>query len=114
MTAAVRPGDRSGPKDPRYIPIGVPIPARIIKMPGNQALGISPILEPDEGITVEITEYLVSKVDDLTPADLVDCSPDVIFPSLVPWHLGLMYDQPPLKLEAAITIWRWRYVEPTR
>jgi hypothetical protein len=98
--------------DKNYLPMGQPLPVRVIKTPGSQAHGIAAVLEPDEGITVEIVEYIVKRIRNLTPEDLVGCSPDAATPELVPWHVALVYDRLPLGENDVVTIWRWRYVEP--
>ena len=112
MTAAVRPGDRSNPKSLNYILPGEPVPVRIIKVSGNQAAGIPALLEPDEGITVEITGYIVKSICTLMSQDLAGCSPDASTRELVRWHLGLMYDRASFDHAELVTVWHWRYVEP--
>lgn len=109
MTACIRPGDRSDPTRPTGIPRGVPVPVRIIRVPGHQASGIAADFEPDAGITVEVTEYIVRRFGDLTNENLVGCSPDCATPELAGWHLGLHYNWV-MAPDDLVTIWRFKYL----
>ncbi len=111
ISACVRPGDRSIPALPTFMPIEVPIAVRFIQRPGIQEMRISPIFTPDEGTTVIIRERIVKTVGSLSPNDLVGCSPDAAIPELVGWHLGLHRNCPRPNPIELVTIYRFQIIK---
>lgn len=109
ITAVIRPGDRSNPKDPRNNPRGVDLPVRFIRIPGEPSLGIDAQLFPDDGTTVRITGCIVKRIRELTTDDLRGTAPDTATPELVQKHLVTIYNTPLPSPDDIVTIFRFEY-----
>lgn len=110
ITAVVRPGDRSDPKDQRNNPLGEDLPVRFIDVPGDQSRGIPALLFRDDGTTVRVTECLVRQIRDLTSEDLRGTAPDTMTAELVRYHLATLYNTPLPSWDDFVTIFRFVHV----
>lgn len=110
ITVYVRPGDRSDPTKAKGNPLGVPIAVRFIKKSGNQDLGVDAQFFPDDGTTVELTGCYAKKISELTADDLAGAAPDYATPELVGYHLGTIYDSPPLTGDDMVTVFRFKHL----
>ncbi|MDO8589670.1 MAG: hypothetical protein Q7R69_00120 [bacterium] len=108
ITSVVRPGDRSDPTKPTGIPRFTNILVRYIEVPGDQARGVAAKFFPDDGTNVEVTEYLVKKISELTAEDLRGMSPDITSQEEVKNHLAGIYNKP-FGDDNLVTIWRFEY-----
>lgn len=111
ITAVVRPGDRSSEaKTPKtYLPTGTDLAVRFIVTPGNVETGALPVLMPDDGTTISVTECIVKRIGELTQEDLVGTAPDTQTPELVRYHLATVYNTLLPPLDDVVTIWRFAY-----
>jgi len=106
----VRPGDRSDPRKFKGNPLGEPIAVRFISKPGNQALGVSPEFDPDDGTTIEMVACFVKRLDQLTEEDLQGAAPDYATSELVAHHVGMTYDRAPLEDDELVTVFRFKHL----
>jgi len=66
LTVVIRPGDRSDKVNTpqQWLPMESRVPLYYIRVPGDQARGISPEFEPDDGSTVQIVKRSVMRLQD--------------------------------------------------
>lgn len=111
ITAVVRPGDRSSyEKTPNtYLPLNTDLAVRFIITPGDVKTKTLPVLMPDDGTTISVSECIVKRIGDLTSLDLVGTAPDTQTPELVRYHLATVYNTALPSLDDVVTIWRFMY-----
>ena len=112
ITAVPKRGKRlSNPEDQRRNPVGVPIAARFIKIPGFQATGVPPVLCPDEGLTVEVTSDSFEKtIGEMTEEDLVGMPPLARTREGLRHYLALIDNIEPPADDEVVTVWRFKYL----
>lgn len=72
LTVIIRQGDRSDRQrtPQQWLPLLEPIPVFFISTPGDQSRNIPAQFEPDEGTTVRIIRRTVTRLTNVTDADL--------------------------------------------
>lgn len=112
MTAIPRMGDRTKDSAAKtWLPVGEPIPIRIIEETGVPSQSIGPKFVEDDGTTIEITHAVVKPIGELTAEDLAGCPPYIGTGQCVQWYLALIGNIPIPSPETVVTIWHWKYLD---